>query len=349
MILIPFFILIGISSYRKRRIHASYLFFFFTLFGSFLMLFSLFQIYSFSGSTNIEILFNQQYCFFRENLLWICLFFSLAIKIPMFPFHIWLPEAHVEAPTEGSILLAGVLLKLGSYGFIRFLFPIFPGSSYYFSPLVILLACCSIFYTSFVTIRQLDVKRIIAYSSIAHMNMCVLGLFSFSVISFVGGIHLMLAHGIVSSGLFFLVGMMYNRYHTKIITYYGGIVYTMPLMITFLFFFILSNVSFPMTSNFIGEFLILVGITNTMNYYSLFFVCIVIFICAVYCFWLYNRVAFLLPKYYYFNKGFDLNFIEIVILILLSFFSLWLGIYPVSYTYVLEITSIFYLLELFYL
>lgn len=342
MILMPFFTLIGISSYRKRRIHASYLFFFFTIFGSFLMLFSLFQIYSIVGSTNIEVLFNQDFGFFRENFLWILLFLSLAVKVPMFPFHIWLPEAHVEAPTEGSVLLAGVLLKLGTYGILRFLFPIFPFSSYYLSPIAILLACLSIFYTSFVNLRQVDIKRIIAYSSISHMNMCILGLFSFYIVSVVGSIHLMLAHGVVSGGLFFLVGILYNRYHTKILNYYGGIVYIMPIYSFFLFLFVLGNVSFPLTSNFVGEFLIILGLSQTMNFYSLFFYCVGIFICSVYTFFMYNRVVFLLPKYSLLRSGFDLTFIELMVLIPLTFFVFWLGVYPLCWTNILEYNVIYH-------
>jgi hypothetical protein len=198
IILIPFFVLIGVSSYRKRRIHASYLFFFYTLVGSFLMLISIFSLYSFTGTSNIEVLLNNQYSFYRENIVWLTFFISFAIKIPMFPAHIWLPEAHVEAPTEGSVLLAGVLLKLGSYGFLRFLMPLFPNSTYYYSPLVILIACLGIFYTSFVTLKQIDIKRIIAYSSVSHMNVCILGLFTFHSLGIAGSIHLMIAHGLVS-------------------------------------------------------------------------------------------------------------------------------------------------------
>jgi NADH-ubiquinone oxidoreductase chain 4 len=193
-----------------------------------------------------------------------------------------LPEAHVEAPTEGSVLLAGVLLKLGSYGYLRFLFPLFPDGTYYYTPFVLFLGSLGIYYTSFVTLRQIDIKRVIAYSSISHMNLCILGLFSFNMMGILGSIHLMIGHGLVSSGLFFLVGMLYYRFHTKIIKYYSGLIYIMPLFSFFFFLFILGNISFPLTSNFIGEFLILIGLCYSFNFYSLFFGFIGIFICTVY-------------------------------------------------------------------
>ncbi len=348
IILIPFFILIGISSYRKRRIHASYLFFFYTLVGSFLMLVAIFSIYSYTGTSNIEVLLNNKYSFYRENIVWLTFFISFAIKIPMFPFHIWLPEAHVEAPTEGSVLLAGVLLKLGSYGFLRFLMPLFPNSTYYFSPLVILVSCLGIFYTSFVTLKQIDIKRIIAYSSVSHMNVCILGLFSFHSLGIAGSIHLMIAHGLVSGGLFFLVGMLYNRYHTKLLKYYSGLVYTMPLFSFFLFVFIVGNISFPLTSNFIGEFLIIVSLFLSFNYYALFFTIIGVFICTVYSLWLYNKLVFMIPKYKYIKYTNDLSFLECSLLLIILFFVFWLGVYPYSIFSILDLSINYYYFDLLY-
>ena len=348
IILIPFFILIGISSYRKRRIHASYLFFFYTLIGSFLMLVAIFSIYSYTGTSNIEVLLNNKYSFYRENIVWLTFFISFAIKIPMFPFHIWLPEAHVEAPTEGSVLLAGVLLKLGSYGFLRFLMPLFPNSTYYFSPLVILVSCLGIFYTSFVTLKQIDIKRIIAYSSVSHMNVCILGLFSFHSLGIAGSIHLMIAHGLVSGGLFFLVGMLYNRYHTKLLKYYSGLVYTMPLFSFFLFVFIVGNISFPLTSNFIGEFLIIVSLFLSFNYYALIFTVIGVFICTVYSLWLYNKLVFMIPKYKYIKYTNDLSFLECSLLLIILFFVFWLGIYPYSIFSILDLSINYYYFDLLY-
>jgi len=348
IILIPFFVLIGISSYRKRRIHASYLFFFYTLVGSFFMLISIFMLYSFTGSTSLEVLLNNNYSFYRENIIWLTFFISFAIKIPMFPFHIWLPEAHVEAPTEGSVLLAGVLLKLGSYGFLRFLLPLFPNSSYYFAPLVILVSCLGIFYTSFVTLKQIDIKRIIAYSSVSHMNVCVLGLFTFNSLGIAGSIHLMIAHGLVSGGLFFLIGMLYNRYHTKLLKYYSGLIYTMPIFSFFFFILIVSNISFPLTSNFIGEFLILISLFVSFNYYSLFFTVIGIFICTVYSLWLYNKLIFMIPKYTYIKYYNDLSFLETSLLFIILFFVFWLGIYPYSIFSILDLSINYYYFDLLY-
>ncbi len=348
IILIPFFVLIGVSSYRKRRIHASYLFFFYTLVGSFLMLISIFSLYSFTGTSNIEVLLNNQYSFYRENIVWLTFFISFAIKIPMFPAHIWLPEAHVEAPTEGSVLLAGVLLKLGSYGFLRFLMPLFPNSTYYYSPFVILISCLGIFYTSFVTLKQIDIKRIIAYSSVSHMNVCILGLFTFHSLGIAGSIHLMIAHGLVSGGLFFLVGMLYNRHHTKLLKYYSGLVYTMPLFSFFFFIFIISNISFPLTSNFIGEFLIIVGLFLSFNYYALIFTLVGVFICTVYSLWLYNKLVFMIPKYQYIKYYNDLSFLECCLLFVILFFVLWLGIYPYSIFSILDPSINYYYFDLLY-
>ena len=347
MILLPFFILIGISSYRKRRIHASYLFFFYTLVGSFLMLFTILNLYSVANTTSIEVLLNNDFSFYRESFLWSLLFISLAIKVPMFPFHIWLPEAHVEAPTEGSVILAGVLLKLGTYGFLRFLFPLFPCATYYFSPVVLLICCLGIFYTTSVTLRQVDVKRVIAYSSVGHMNICMMGLFSFLLFSIQGSIHLMLAHGIVSGGLFFMVGMLYNRFHTKIFKYYGGIIYIMPLFSFFFFFFTIANISFPLLSNFVGEFLIFLGLVYSFNYISLFFCSFGVFFTVVYSIWLYNRVIFLLPSFV--EKGFDLNFMEICILTSVLFFVITLGVYPNIIFSFLELSTLYYNWELLFI
>nr|UAT97093.1 NADH dehydrogenase subunit 4 [Naegleria fowleri] len=348
IILIPFFVLIGISSYRKRRIHASYLFFFYTLIGSFFMLVSILSLYSYTGSTSFEILLNNNYSLIRENIIWFTFFISFAIKIPMFPFHIWLPEAHVEAPTEGSVLLAGVLLKLGSYGFLRFLMPLFPVSTYYFCPLVLLISCIGIFYTSFVTLKQIDIKRIIAYSSVSHMNVCVLGLFTFTSIGIAGSIHLMLAHGIVSGGLFFLIGMLYSRTHTKLIKYYSGLIYTMPIFSFFLFIFTISNISFPLTSNFIGEFLIIISLFYSYNYHSLSIALIGIFICTIYSLSLYNRLIFMVPKYKYLKFFYDLGMLEISLLFILLFFILWMGIYPYSIFSLLENNIVYFYNDLLY-
>lgn len=343
-ILIPFFVYIGINGYRKRRIHAAYLFFFYTLVGSFFMLVSLFFIYSYSGSTDIELLWNMEWVGNQQYLLWFALFITFAIKVPMFPFHIWLPEAHVEAPTEGSVLSAGVLLKLGTYGFLRFLFPILPELNYYFSPFVIMLSAIGIMYTSFSTLRQIDIKRIIAYSSIAHMNMCMLGLFSYNEIALSGSIFLMIGHGVVSGGLFYVIGMLYNRYKTKIINYLSGIIYFMPIMCFFFFMFILGNIGMPGTSNFIGEILILTGVMYQAYYIAIFSAIIGIFLCTVYSMWMYNKTVFLLPKFSYIIVT-DLYFFEIIILVPLIILMLFFGIIPTSVFSLLDFSILYFFFE----
>jgi proton-translocating NADH-quinone oxidoreductase chain M len=327
-ILIPFFAYIGISGYRKRRIHASYLLFFYTLVGSLFMLVSIFSLYIHSGTTDLEIIWLTEYNNVNKYLIWIAFFFSFAIKVPMFPFHIWSPEAHVEAPTEGSVFLAAILLKLGTYGFLRFLFPIFPEVTFYFAPLVLLLASLSVFYTSLTTLRQVDIKKIIAYSSVAHMNVCMIGLFSFHITSLNGSIFLMIGHGIVSSGLFFIIGFLYNRYYTKIIKYYSGIIHSMPILSIVFFMFTLGNISMPLTSNFIGELLILIGTYNVFNFFPLFLIGFSIFTCSIYSLWLYNKVVFLMPKKDFIKNFFDLSFLELSIIFPLILFMLFLGIFP---------------------
>lgn len=345
-ILVPFFVYIGIAGYRTRRIHAAYLFFFYTLVGSFFTLISIFFFFSQTGSTDIEILCNLELPFIRGFLLWFALFITFSIKVPMFPFHVWSPEAHVEAPTEGSVLSAGLLLKLGTYGFLRFLFPLFIEHNYYFAPFVVMLASIGIVYTSFSTLRQIDIKRIIAYSSIAHMNMCMVGLFSFNEIAFAGSIFLMIAHGVVSGGLFFIIGMIYNRFQTKIIHYFSGVVHYMPILSFFFLMFLLGNIGMPGTSNFIGELLILCGVVYSDNYIAVFCSIIGIFLCTVYSMWMYNKITFLLPRFYYLVV-FDLFFFEIIILLPLVFFMLYFGIQPNCINSYLSHSISYHYLELF--
>jgi proton-translocating NADH-quinone oxidoreductase chain M len=345
-ILVPFFVYIGISGYRERRIHAAYLFFFYTLVGSFFTLISIFFFYIQIGSTDIEILWNTEYIGNRGYLLWMALFITFAIKVPMFPFHIRLPEAHVEAPTEGSVLLAGLLLKLGTYGFLRFLFPLLPNYNLYFSPFVVTLASIGIIYTSFSTLRQIDIKRVIAYSSIAHMNMCMVGLFSYNLVAFIGSIFLMIAHGVVSGGLFFVIGMIYNRYRTKIIHYFSGLIHFMPVLSFFFFMLMLGNIGMPGTSNFIGELLILCGVMYHGNNIAIIGSIIGIFLCTVYSMWMYNKVTFLLPKFYYVVIP-DLFMFEIIILLPLVLLMLFLGVLPTYLLNILDYNTHYHFLEIF--
>jgi proton-translocating NADH-quinone oxidoreductase chain M len=271
-ILLPMYLLIGIWGSNLRKIYASYQFFFFTFFGSIFMFLSVVLIYNLYGTTDfllIQIYLNKLTGIFK---LLVCIFFMIAffIKIPVVPFHFWLPEAHVEAPTSGSVILAGLLLKLGAYGLIRFLLPLFSDIIVFLNPVLVTICIYSIIYISFIILRQLDLKRIIAYSSIIHMNFILLGLVILNKNTIIGGIFLLISHGIVSSALFICIGFLYERYHTRVLLYYKGISVVMPIYSIFFFIFMLANASLPGTSNFTGEFLVILGIFEFNNFLVFF-------------------------------------------------------------------------------
>ena len=337
-ILIPMFLLVGFLGSRARKIRASYLLFFYTLIGSILMLLAIIYIYCVAGTLNIEYLSSFEFSYIEQQWLWLAFFLSFASKIPMFPFHIWLPEAHVEAPTVGSVLLAGILLKLGVYGFLRYSTILFPTASFYFSPLIYLLSVIGIIYTSLTAIRQTDIKRIIAYSSIAHMNLVTLGIFSFTVMGIEGSILQSLSHGFVSGGMFFLVGILYDRYHSRLLYYYGGLVHTMPLYSSFLLLFTLANIALPGTSSFVGEFLLFCGI-----YQSSIMICILsaisVILCGAYSLWLYNRLVFGNLKTLYTKKFKDLNLREFILLLFLLVPILIIGVSPSIFSSSLKMIS----------
>ena len=326
-VLIPMFLIIGIWGSRDRKILASYYFFLYTLLGSVIMLISILYIYYQIGTTDYETLLTFSFSELEQRFLWFSFFLAFASKVPMIPTHLWLPEAHVEAPTAGSVILAGILLKLGTYGFVRFSLPIFPQASFFFTPLVYTIATIGIVYTSFTAIRQTDFKRIIAYTSIAHMNLVILGIFSFNIIGIEGAILQSLSHGFVASALFLIIGVVYDRYRTRLVQYYGGLASVMPLYIIIFLFFTMANISFPGTSSFIGELLILVG-SFKVNTTITFIGATGIVIGSAYSLWLYNRIAYGNLKTQYISNFLDISFKEFLVFLPLILGTLVVGIYP---------------------
>jgi proton-translocating NADH-quinone oxidoreductase chain M len=336
-ILIPMFLLIGIWGSRQRKIHAVYQFFFYTIIGSLIMLLAILMIYSNVQITDIRLLYGIEFSGNRELFLWSAFFLAFAVKVPIFPFHIWLPEAHVEAPTVGSVILAGILLKLGTYGLLRFVIPFFAYGTSFYLPFIYTFSILGILYTSCTTVRQIDLKKVIAYASVGHMSYVIIGLFTSNLQGLSGSIFLMISHGIVSGGLFFGIGVIYDRYKTRLIKYYRGLIQVMPLFALFLFILTSSNISFPGTSNFVGEFLILIGICEH-NLLVTFIATISIILTAVYSIWLYNRIVFgSLTSKYYINFA-DLSLKEFYIMFIFSFLSVLLGLKP---NIILNITESF--------
>jgi proton-translocating NADH-quinone oxidoreductase chain M len=326
-VLIPMFLIIGIWGSRERKIRAAYQFFLYTLIGSLLMLLAVLLIYFQAGTTDIHVLMTTEFSERRQMFMWLAFFASFAVKIPMLPFHIWLPEAHVEAPTAGSVILAGILLKLGGYGFLRFSIPLFPEATIYFTPLVYTMSILAIIYASLTTLRQVDMKKIIAYSSVAHMNFCTIGMFTLNVQGVEGSILLMLSHGIVSSALFLCIGVLYDRHHTRIVRYYSGLVHTMPIFVTILFIFTLANLSLPGTSSFIGEFLILVGAYQS-NTVTTFLAATGMVLRGAYSLWLFNRICYGNLKMYSLGGFRDVDRRELSIFVPLLFLTFYMGVYP---------------------
>lgn len=324
-ILFPMFLLIGIWGSRSRKIHATFLFFFYTLFASLLFLLGILYIYLSVGSSHLFLVKGFSFSFYEQLLLWFSFFFSFSFKVPMIPFHLWLPEAHVEASAAGSILLAGTLLKLGGYGFFRFLLFLFPEICIFLGPVVQTIGIISVFYASFTALRQVDLKKIIAYSSIIHMNFAIVGLFSFNQSGIFGFLYLILMHGFSSSALFFIAGLLYDRYNTRLFYYYGGLGAIMPLFSIFYFFFTIFNISFPGTGNFLGEFFIIKGVFCD-NFFLGIFLCISTIINLAYNFWLFNRVIFGKTSIFI-NKFSDLNLREFYVCLLLIVILFFCGIF----------------------
>lgn len=326
-ILIPMYLIVGVWGSRERKIRAAYFFFLYTLLGSVLMLVSILYIYYQTGTTDYEVLVTFVFSTTEQKLLWLSFFSSFATKVPMVPVHLWLPEAHVEAPTAGSVILAGILLKLGTYGFLRFSFPLFPEASFYFTPIVYLLAIIGIVYASFTAIRQTDFKRIIAYTSVAHMNLVMIGLFSFNTIGLEGAILQSLSHGFVASALFMVIGVVYERHHTRMVKYYGGLVHVMPLYTFIFLFFTMSNIGLPGTGSFVGEFLILAG-SFKANTSATFISATGMIIGGCYSLWLFNRVSYGNLKIQYLKDHIDINKREAYIFLPLILGTIIIGLYP---------------------
>ena len=326
-VLIPMFIIIGVWGSRERKIRAAYQFFLYTLFGSVLMLLAVLFIYFQAGTTDLEILYTTQFSEPRQLVLWLAFFASFAVKVPMVPVHIWLPEAHVEAPTAGSVILAGILLKLGTYGFLRFSIPLFPSATLYFTPLIYTMSVIAIIYTSLTTLRQIDLKKIIAYSSVAHMNFVTLGLFSLNTQGIEGSILLMISHGLVSPALFLCVGVLYDRHKTRVLRYYSGCARTMPIFALFFVFFTMANISLPGTSSFIGEFLVFVGVYQS-NTFITFLAATGMVLGAAYGLWLCNRLLFGIVKPHFISTFSDVSRREFFMLLPFVVGILWMGVYP---------------------
>ena len=326
-VLIPMFLIIGVWGSRERKILASFYFFLYTLFGSVIMLLAIIYIYYQVGTTDYEMLLTFSFSELEQKFLWLSFFLAFAGKVPMIPVHLWLPEAHVEAPTAGSVILAGVLLKLGTYGLIRYSIPLFPNASFFFTPFVYTIAVIGIIYTSFTAIRQSDFKRIIAYTSIAHMNLVILGIFSFNSIGLEGAIFQSLSHGFVASALFLVIGIVYERYHTRIVKYYSGLASVMPIYVSIFLFFTMANISFPGTSSFIGEFLILTGSFKCSTSVT-FLGATGVILGGAYSLWLLNRIAFGNMKVQYCAKFLDLNKREFICFLPLIFGTILLGVLP---------------------
>jgi proton-translocating NADH-quinone oxidoreductase chain M len=345
-VLIPMFFIVGIWGSRERKILAAYYFFLYTFLGSVIMLLCILYIFIQVGTTDYETLLTFSFSELEQKLMWLAFFIAFASKVPMIPVHLWLPEAHVEAPTAGSVILAGVLLKLGTYGFIRFSLPLFPQASFFFTPLVYTIAVIGIIYTSFTAVRQTDFKRIVAYTSIAHMNLVVIGIFSFNTIGIEGAILQSLSHGFVASALFLLIGVIYERYKTRIVQYYGGLTTIMPIYIGIYFFFTVANISFPGTSSFVGEFLILIG-SFKVNTTITFLGAIGIIIGSAYSLWLFNRIAFGNLKTQYTKQFLDVSPREFFVFLPLIVSTLVIGIYPNIFLNSIHM-SVNYLVELLY-
>ncbi|MFL6929052.1 MAG: NADH-quinone oxidoreductase subunit M [Xanthobacteraceae bacterium] len=323
--LIPMFLIIGVWG-GPRRVYASFKFFLYTLLGSVLMLLAIMAMYWDAGTTDIPTLLQHAFPRHMQTWLWFAFLASFAVKLPMWPVHTWLPDAHVEAPTAGSVILAAILLKMGGYGYLRFSLPMFPAASHDLAPLMFALSVVAVIYTSLVALMQEDVKKLIAYSSVAHMGFVTMGIFAATTQGVAGGIFQMISHGIVSAALFLCVGVIYDRMHTREIAAYGGLVNRMPLYAAAFMVFTLANVGLPGTSGFIGEFLSLLG-TFQVNTAVATLATLGVILSAAYALWLYRKIIFGTLKPHLAGMM-DLDRREIIVLAPLVILTIFFGIYP---------------------
>jgi NADH-quinone oxidoreductase subunit M len=328
-VLIPMFLIIGVWG-GQRRVYAAFKFFLYTLLGSVLMLLAILYLWYQAGTTDIPTLF--EYPVPRAAQTWIFFAFlaSFAVKVPMWPVHTWLPDAHVEAPTAGSVILAGVLLKMGAYGFLRFTLPLLPDASVQFAPLIYALSIIAVVYTSLVALAQEDMKKLIAYSSVAHMGIVTLGIFTFNQQGLSGALFTMLAHGVVSAALFLCVGVLYDRVHSREIARYGGVASIMPSYALVFLFFTMASISLPGLANFVGELLVIVGAWQ-VNPWIAFGAALSMILGAAYMLWLYRRVAFGRITRDDLRALLDLSPREYAVFAPLVLLTLWMGVYPQSF------------------
>ncbi|MCF8474374.1 MAG: NADH-quinone oxidoreductase subunit M [Emcibacter sp.] len=327
--LIPMFLIIGVWG-GKNRIYAAYKLFLYTLLGSVLMLLAMLYMYFQTGTTDIPTLMQYNFDVNAQTWLFLAFFASFAVKMPMWPVHTWLPDAHVQAPTAGSVILAGILLKMGGYGFLRFSLPMFPHASVELAWLIYSLSVIAIIYTSLVALMQQDMKKLIAYSSVAHMGFVTLGIFAFNTQGIEGAIMVMLAHGFVASALFLCVGVIYDRLHTREIDRYGGLVNIMPKYALVFMFFTMASVGLPGTGNFVGEILVLIGLFK-VSIWTTFFAAFGLILGAAYMLWLYRKVVFGELVKEDLKTMLDMDKREILIFAPLVLFTLWMGIHPSTF------------------
>lgn len=333
-VLIPMFIIIGIWG-GERRIYSAFKFFLYTLLGSLFMLLAIIVMYIEVGTTDLTAIAMHDFSPTLQYWFWLAFFASFAVKVPMWPLHTWLPDAHVEAPTAGSVILAGVLLKMGGYGFLRFSLPLFPIASQKFAPFIMVLSVIAIIYTSLIALVQKDMKKLIAYSSVAHMGLVTLGIFAMTPQSVSGSILQMLSHGIVAAALFLCVGVVYDRLHTREIERYGGLVKIMPLYAVFFLIFTLASVGLPGTSGFVGEFLVIMGTFKVSPVFTTLAATGMV-LGACYALWLYRRVIYGKLEQADLKPLLDLNAREGMTLALLAGVVVWMGVYPTFFTNIIN-------------